>query len=118
MTSHETAGFIAGYQNKEATPWEAISEAVAGVGGAVARLGGEAISTILPWLILVPVAAGAGAGLVHSKMTSPAPMDIGAAQKSLEISELEEFATELKRRREAATRQGKKEKSDARTLRL
>ena len=112
MTSHKAAGFITGYQNKEALG-DALEASV--TGGAAA---GSAIGTILPWLILVPVVAGGGAGLLHSKMTSPATLDIAGAQKELELSELEEFATELTRRREAATRQGKKEKSDARTLRL
>lgn len=117
MTSHETAGFVAGY-NKEAGVGESVSELVGGAASAIGGFTGSAIGTILPWLILVPVVAGGGAGLLHSKMTSPATLDIAGAQKELELSELEEFATELTRRREAATRQGKKEKSDARTLRL
>ena len=112
MTSHKAAGFITGYQNKEA-----IGDALeASVTGGAAVL--DFLKYIALPLILVPAVAGGAAGMIHSKLTSPAKMDIAGAQKSLELSELEEFATELTRRREAAARQGKKEKSDARTLRL
>ena len=123
MTPYATEGFIAGYRTKEANAFGTyiggVFAALSGGGvGAAANLTAEGIKAVIPWLVLLPVAAGAGAGLMHSKMTSPASLDIQGVQKSLELSELEEFATELTRRREAATRRGKKEKSDARTLRL
>jgi len=110
MTSLEADGFITGYRNKEAWIGETL------VGGA--KAGGDLLAQLLPYFLLIPIAVGGGAGLIHSKMTSPSKMDTASAQQQLELSELEEFATELKRRREAAVRQGKKEKSDARTLRL
>jgi hypothetical protein len=116
MTSHKTAGFIAGYQNKEAA-LPALSESLAlGTGLGAGLL--DVLQYIALPLVIFPAVVGAGAGLLHSKLTSPSKMDTAGAQKALELSELEEFATELKRRREAGTRQGKKEKSDARTLRL
>ena len=106
MTSFKVDGFISGYMGKEAVS----------LGDVTLALGG--IAKLLPYLFMVPVGLGAGAGLLHSKMTSPAKMDISTAQNALELAELEEFATELTRRREAAERQGKKENSNARTLRL
>jgi hypothetical protein len=116
MTSFEKEGFIAGYQSKEANPRLA---AVAGaIAGAVTKYSGSVIKFILPLLFMAPAVVGSAGGLIHSKATSPSPMDISGAQKALELSELEEFATELTRRREAVTSQGKKEKIDARTLRL
>ena len=106
MTSCEAEGFITGYRSKEA----------------LVDIPGKALETflkfILPVIFLAPAVVGGTVGMAHSKMTSPSKIDISSAQKQLELSELQEFATELKRRREAGTRQGKKEKSDARTLRL
>jgi len=114
MTPNATAGFISGYRSKEA----GIPEMFAGVAANLGMGGLELIKSAIPYLVVIPIAVGGGAGLIHSKLTSPAPLDISSAQKELELSELEEFSTELKRRRVAATRQGKKENSNARTLRL
>ena len=114
MTSCEAEGFITGYRNKEAGAGSAVATGLSGG----FKFTGELIGQLLPYFLLLPIAVGGGAGLIHSKLTSPSKLDISGAQKQLELSELEEFATELKRRREAGTRQGKKEKSDARTLRL
>ena len=115
MTPHETAGFITGYQNKMATgPVSGTLEASQGVAATTL----DFLKYIALPLVLFPALVGGGAGMLHSKLTSPSSMDTAGVQKELEIAELEEFSTELKRRREAAARQGKKEKSDARTLRL
>ena len=113
MTSCEAEGFIAGYRSKEANGVDPT-----GLLGLPAKAIETLLKFILPVIFLAPAVVGGTVGMVHSKMTSPSKMDISSAQKALELSELQEFGTELKRRREAGTRQGKKEKSDARTLRL
>ena len=120
MTSFEKYGFIEGYRSKEANPAAitAAGDVLTGAAGAAAKTSAALIKFILPLLFLTPAVVGGGVGLLHSRGTSPSTMDVAGAQKALELSELEEFATELTRRREAARRQGKKEKSDARTLRL
>ena len=109
MTPCEAEGFITGYRSKEAD---------GGIPGGAAKVSAALLKFILPALFLAPVVVGGATGMIHSRMTSPSKMDVSSAQKNLELAEMQEFATELKRRREAGTRQGKKEKSDARTLRL
>jgi 3-deoxy-D-manno-octulosonic acid (KDO) 8-phosphate synthase len=117
MTPRQIKGFISGYQNKEAF-WPFTSKVTDKVVETAAAAGKGLGKRLYTLLLAIPIVTGGVAGLVHSTMTSPSKMDLAGSQKALELTELEEFATELKRRREAATRQGKKEKSDARALRL
>jgi hypothetical protein len=99
---------------------------MAGVGDIAAKgaeAGVDLLSALLPYALVVPPLLGAGAGLAHSKMTSPTVMDQESVQKALEAAELEEFAAELKRRQaqeefEAAKRNEEKESPSARTLHI
>lgn len=112
MSTH-IQGYFEGYMNKQANPLSALT---AGAGVAKATAGGAA--NLLPILLALPVIAGAGTGMIHSKVTSPSPLDAQSAQKELELAELEEFVTDLQRRREASMSQGDQEEPRARALRI
>jgi len=88
-------GYMDGYTEKTAA--NALSTAaglVAGTGKTV----GELAAATLPYLLLAPPALGVGAGLLHSKLTSPSSMDREAVQQALEAAELEEFEAEILRK--------------------
>ena len=108
--------FLSGYIAKQAT-----SPMMFGVEGL--RLGGDVLSAVAPYAIAAPIVLGAGAGLLHSKMTSPSKLDQESVQKALEAAELDEFMAELKRRRkqeeiDKAEADQEKEKPVARTLHI
>jgi hypothetical protein len=121
MTSNHFVGYRDGYLQKTAkTP---ILPAAVGAGSAAAGAITEGAATLLPYVLLIPAIMGAGAGAAHSKLTSPSQTDIDTVQKALETAEMEEFATELNRQREAAVKaEGRladqKETGSARTLRI
>ena len=70
------------------------------------KAGGELVATAIPYLLLAPWIVGGGAGLMHSKLTSPSPTDRESVQQALEASELDEFQAELERRREQSMLEG------------
>jgi hypothetical protein len=111
------SAYLDGYLHKEA--WAGVLQ-----GGVEAtRMGKDVLESAIPYFLVAPALLGAGAGLLHSKVTSPTPMDEGAVQSALEASELEEFAAELKRRRkqeeiEKARSEQEKEKPSARSLHI
>jgi len=90
-------GYSDGYMHKTAF----IGGAVKGAAKGTAKGAWEIYeSYIIPALILGPALAGIGAGALHSKVTSPSNLDKETAQKAIEVAELEEFNTSLKRRKE------------------
>lgn len=118
MNRHKINGFDDGYIAKTAGWGDGVETAAAGV-----KAGKDTFMAMLPYALLFPAMVGAGVGTVHSKMTSPSSTDIGTAQKALQTAEMEEFATELERRRqndldEKAKTDKAKETGSARTLRI
>lgn len=110
--------YLDGYMNKLAFLGTAAKTTVD-----VARTGKEVLEGLAPYFLVAPLLLGAGAGLTHSKMTSPSHLDENAVQKALEVAELEEFAAELKRRKEQnrieqAESEQEKERPSARTLHI
>ena len=79
MTSCEAEGFITGYRNKEAVP-DIVGPTASTIAGGF-KFTGDLIGQLLPYLLLIPIAVGGGAGLVHSKLTSPSKLDLSGAQK-------------------------------------
>ena len=119
-----TLGYRDGYLWKQALLDGASVAGTALTGTrAAAGFAGESLATLLPWVLLSTAAAGAGTGLAHSKLTSPSKTEQETAQKALEVADLEQFATELERRKQQALRedyamQDEKETGSARTLRI
>ena len=108
-------GYQDGYMHKQAGP---IGTGISG-GAAAGSFVAEGAANILPYVLLIPALMGAGAGSLHSKMTSPSNVDQETVQKSLEAAELEEFQAELQRRRDdAARKSGDPGNSGARTLHI
>jgi hypothetical protein len=73
--------------------------------------------------ITAPLAVGVGAGALASKMTSPSSLDHKALQNKLKSLELQEYRTELERRKELAKKKGIAESKDdevqdARSIRI
>jgi hypothetical protein len=88
-------GYMAGYMGKQAGP---IGTGVsAGVGGAVALY-----ESLLPFLIAAPPVAGAGLGMMHSKLESPTMQDRDNVQHALESAELDEAIADLERNKAKA----------------
>jgi len=104
---HNINGFLDGYQQKTAT--DGWISPVTALGGAAAgyKFTTDVAQTLLPWLLLAPILVGTGAGALHAKLMSPSKLDAASAQKALKLAEIEEFATELSRRREVAKREEK-----------
>jgi hypothetical protein len=107
-------GDFLGEMNKIAGLTEKGLDKGTDLAGFLARKGGAA-------LLLAPILAGAGAGTIVSKATSPTKMDEDVIQRELEAMELQEFQTELQRRKLVAKKMARKAK-DAdvaeRTLRI
>lgn len=103
---HNINGFIDGYQQKQAGTG---FDAAVALGGTAAgyKLTTDVMQTLLPWLLLAPILVGTGAGALHAKLMSPSKLDASSAQKALKLAEIEEFATDLTRRREASKREQK-----------
>lgn len=111
------SAYLDGYLHKEALTGFAES------GVEAARMGKEVFESMVPYFLVAPALLGVGAGLVHSKATSPSSMDQKSVQSALEAAELEEFAAELKRRRkqeeiETAQSEHEKENPSARSLHI
>jgi len=109
--------YLDGYMHKEAYP------SLLRGGAETVRTGKEVAESLAPYFLVAPILLGAGAGLTHSKITSPSPMDEEAVQKALEAAELEEFIAELERRRKQEEIEGQqalaeKENPSARTLHI
>ena len=100
MNPDQLIGYYDGYQDKTAG-WGALGT-VAGAGAGGLKLTAETAGALLPWLLVAPALVGAGGGLLHSKLESPTDLDQQGVQQSLEVAELEEYATELRRRQEEA----------------
>ena len=88
------SGYVDGYMRKEANIGR-IGQA--GVGAV--KTTADVAESLAPYFLVAPILLGAGAGLTHSKLTSPSDLDKETVQKQLEAAELEEFLAELKRRR-------------------
>ena len=101
---HNINGFMDGYQQKMA---DGLLNPAVALGGAAAgyKLTTDVMQTLLPWLLLAPILVGTGAGALHAKLMSPSKLDAASSQKALKLAEIEEFATDLTRRREAAKRE-------------
>jgi len=108
-------GFLLGYMSKSAGGFlEALG---IGAGGA-AQLSGEATDKIVKYLMAAPVIAGAGAGYLHSKMTSPSKLDARSAQQAIELGELQEMEAELLRKQEIDKGNAKRGVQGERSLRI
>lgn len=112
------SAYLDGYLHKEALLGGTVDSGINAT-----RMGKEVAESLVPYFLIAPALLGAGAGLVHSKVTSPSSMDEKAVQKALEAAELEEFAAELKRRRkqaeiEQAESEQEKENPSARSLHI
>ena len=101
-------GFVDAYMGK--TAQGAWARAALPASAEAAKFGGETLASILPYLLLVPVLMGAGAGALHSKVTSPSKLDEASVQKALEVAELEEFMAELSRRKAQASKEEEEDK--------
>ena len=108
---HDIMGYTDGYMHKEAL--EPVISA-AGIGATAdmaaggARVISEAGMTMIPYVLMIPALMGAGAGAMHSKMTSPSALDKETVQKSLQAAELEEFQADLTRRKTQSERSAKR----------
>jgi len=110
MNQIQKEAFLQGYLHKTAGPLDTFLETARG--GTAA--GWQAVQSIAPILMALPVAAGIGTGALHSKLTSPTPTDQEATQKALEVAEQEEFATELERRRAQAQAEAREKEQGGR----
>ena len=107
-------GYQDGYMAKEGG-----ADASIGLGVAGGTLAAETAANILPYVLLIPALMGAGAGTLHSKLTSPSKLDQETVQKALEAAELEEYQAELRRRRvDAERKEGDPGNRESRTLHL
>ena len=83
-----------------------VAEIAANAALAGGKASGELALTVIPYLLLAPWIVGGGAGLLHSRLTSPSPTDRESVQQALEASELDEFQAELERRRKQSLLEG------------
>ena len=120
---HSINGYMDGYLQKTAgglSDWLSPTTAFGAL--ATAYKGGTDVGrTLLPWLMVAPVLIGAGAGTMHARLTSPTKMDIEAMQKAMKLAEVDEFASDMARRRDAdkmetAANEQKKEVPGERSL--
>jgi hypothetical protein len=112
-------GFMHGYMLKKAGPITTTSAGVVG-GLSSATLGAlaEAVSKMGPVVLAAPLIAGAGVGYGVSRMTSPNKMDAEAMQSALELAELQEMETGIRRRSELDKLQKKRGVTGERSLRV
>jgi methionine-rich copper-binding protein CopC len=108
--------YLDGYRSKEA--FNAF-----GAAAKTGETGAELLAAALPYILVAPAVLGAGAGLAHSKLTSPSDLDKETVQKALEVAELEEFAAEIQRRKKQAEIEKRraeieKENPSARTIHI
>jgi len=97
-------GYLAGYTSKEAgAPSAVVGTGLAAAGGSLAL-----IKAILPWVAIVPPVAGAGLGMMQSKLEAPTMLDQENLQGSLESAELDEAIADLERNKARAKLQEKK----------
>lgn len=94
-----TQAYLDGYMNKLGNVGLSVGSLLEG-GSRSALAGKEIVEGLAPYVLAAPLLLGAGAGLVHSNITSPSKLDEEAVQKALEAAELEEFEASLKRRME------------------
>jgi hypothetical protein len=103
-----------GYMGKTAT-WGDFFGNLAGSG---VGLTAETLDNLKAVLLAAPVVAGAGAGMLASKATSPSKLDTDAMQREIELAELQEMQTELQRQKELAQTQQPRGVKNERTLRI
>ena len=111
MTKAEA--FIAGYVNKEAGIGDTLASLGKGTVGATTDTTKAVLGLGAKGLALAPILAGLGAGTLVSHANSPGKLDEEAVQKELEALELQEFESELNRRRNIAKRRERQQKRDA-----
>lgn len=112
-------GYVDGYMKKTAAV-PGLSY-LGGLLSGATKSGFEAAANIgLPAAIVAPALVGAGAGVLHSRATSPSELDQETMQQLIEAGELEEFEEHLekqKKKRELAKKlkemklRGKQERS-------
>ena len=94
--------------------------AIVGSGGAAAAFGmAEAtknvLTNILPYVILLPMVAGAGGGWAASKMSSPSKSDTDTLQKELVLSKVKTDIASREREMEVKSRLRSLDKALAKT---
>jgi AmiR/NasT family two-component response regulator len=92
--------FLAGYMDKEGS-----------VGSKSTALAGWLKDNAIALGIAAPVLAGIGTGALASHINSPSKLDQQSLQKKLHALELQEYRTELERRKALAKRKGINESS-------
>ena len=92
--------FLAGYMDKEG-----------GVGSKSAALADWIKDNAIALGVAAPVLAGIGTGALASHINSPSTLDQQTLQKKLHALELQEYRTELERRKALAKRKGINESS-------
>lgn len=69
-------------------------------------------------LLAAPIVGGAGAGYIHSNMSSPSKLDSRTAQQAMELAELQEMETEMNRQKDVDKYKSKRGVTGERTLRI
>jgi hypothetical protein len=111
MTKAEA--FLAGYMDKEAGIGDAFAKVTGGAFDKTTDASKAALLLGAKGLAVAPILAGAGLGTVISQANAPGRLDEEALQKELEALELQEFESELKRRRAIAKRQERQQAREA-----
>jgi hypothetical protein len=107
MSNVDKKAFLEGYVSKTAS--------IAGTGKALTGVAKWAVDNAVMLGTLAPVLAGIGTGALSSKITSPSKLDQQTLQKKLLAIELQEYRTELERRKALAKRKGINESTEEQT---
>ena len=111
----KNAAYLKGYMSKSAGFLDRITGAATGAAS-------WGLDKAVLAALAAPLAAGVGAGAIASHVTSPGSTDRKIIQNKLHSLELQEFRTELERRKKLAAKKGINESegevNQARSLRI